>query len=87
MVRLVSHGEPREVIYWPNPSPYTDSSLDREIARRIRQSIVQDKSLSSCAHNVKIIAENGAVTLKRPVRSDEEKTAVEAKAAQFAGAD
>jgi hyperosmotically inducible protein len=48
---------------------------------------VQDKSLSSYAHNVKIIAENGAVTLKGPVRSDEEKTAVEAKAAEIAGAD
>jgi hyperosmotically inducible protein len=64
-----------------------ESQPDREIARKIRQSIVQDKSLSSYAHNVKIIAENGAVTLKGPVRSDEEKSAVEAKAAEIAGAD
>ena len=60
---------------------------DREIARQIRRSLVQDKSLSTYAHNVKIIAQNGMVTLKGPVRSDEEKTAVEAKATEIAGAD
>jgi hyperosmotically inducible protein len=48
---------------------------------------VKDKSLSTNAHNVKIIAQNGMVTLKGPVNSDSEKQAVEAKAAQIAGAD
>ncbi|HMJ23350.1 MAG TPA: BON domain-containing protein [Terriglobales bacterium] len=71
----------------PTADQQKENQPDREIARKIRQSIVQDKSLSSYAHNVKIIAENGAVTLKGPVRSDEEKTAVEAKAAEIAGAD
>jgi hyperosmotically inducible periplasmic protein len=45
------------------------------------------KSLSTNAHNVKIIAQNGMVTLKGPVNSDSEKQAVEAKADQIAGAD
>jgi hyperosmotically inducible protein len=71
----------------PTADQQKENQPDREIARKIRQSIVQDKSLSSYAHNVKIIAENGAVTLKGPVRSDEEKAAVEAKAAEIAGAD
>jgi hyperosmotically inducible protein len=71
----------------PTADQQKENQPDREIARKIRQSIVQDKSLSSYAHNVKIIAENGTVTLKGPVRSDEEKTAVEAKAAEIAGAD
>jgi hyperosmotically inducible protein len=71
----------------PTADQQKESQPDREIARKIRQSIVQDKTLSSYAHNVKIIAENGTVTLKGPVRSDEEKTAVEAKAAEIAGAD
>ena len=62
-----------------------ENRSDREIARQIRRSIVQDKTLSSYAHNVKIIAENGMVTLKGPVRSDEEKTAIETKAADIAG--
>lgn len=71
----------------PTADQQKENQPDREIARKIRQSIVQDKSLSSYAHNVKIISENGAVTLKGPVRSNEEKAAVEAKAAEVAGAD
>ena len=58
---------------------------DREITRQIRRSIVQDKTLSSYAHNVKVISQNGVVTLKGPVRSDEEKAAIEAKAVAVAG--
>ena len=60
---------------------------DLETARQIRRAIVKDKSLSSYAHNVKVISENGMVTLKGPVRSDEEKMAVESKAAEIAGQD
>jgi hyperosmotically inducible periplasmic protein len=71
----------------PTADQQKENQPDRELARQIRRSIVQDKSLSSYAHNVKIIAQNGMVTLKGPVRSDEEKTAVEGKAAEVAGAD
>jgi hyperosmotically inducible protein len=71
----------------PTADQQKEKRTDRDIAAKIRQSIVKDKSLSSYAHNVKIIAENGTVTLKGPVRSDEEKTAVESKAAEIAGAD
>ena len=45
-----------------------------------------DKSLSSYAHNVKVIAQGGQVTLKGPVRSDAEKQSIEAKAVEVAGA-
>jgi hyperosmotically inducible protein len=48
--------------------------------------VVTDKSLSVYAHNIKIIAQDGVVTLKGPVRSEEEKLAVEKKAAEIAGA-
>jgi osmotically-inducible protein OsmY len=58
---------------------------DTEITRDIRRSIVSDKSLSTYAHNVKIITQNGAVTLKGPVNSDDEKQNVAAKAAQVVG--
>ena len=71
----------------PTADQQKENRPDRELARQIRRSLVQDKSLSTYAHNVKIIAQNGMVTLKGPVRSDEEKTAVEAKAAEVAGAD
>jgi hyperosmotically inducible protein len=60
---------------------------DRDITQQIRKSIVGDKSLSTYGHNVKVITQNGMVTLKGPVRSEEEKKAVEEKAAEVAGAD
>jgi hyperosmotically inducible periplasmic protein len=59
---------------------------DRDVARKIRKSIMDDKNLSTYAHNVKVIARGGTVILKGPVRSDEEKTAIEAKAVEVAGA-
>ena len=38
-----------------------ENTPDREITQRIRQSIVKDKSLSTYAHNVKIITQDGQV--------------------------
>ena len=58
---------------------------DLAITRDIRRALVADKSLSTYAHNVKVITANGAVTLKGPVRSEEERKAVEAKAVEVAG--
>jgi hyperosmotically inducible periplasmic protein len=62
-----------------------ENKSDRELARQIRRAIVQDKSLSTYAHNVKIVAQGGTVTLKGPVKSEEEKSAIEQKAAEVAG--
>jgi hyperosmotically inducible periplasmic protein len=59
---------------------------DRDLMQKIRKSIVSDKSLSTYAHNVKVISMDGKVTLKGPVRSEEEKQSVETKAAEIAGA-
>jgi len=58
---------------------------DRETARRIRSLVVSDKSLSTYAHNAKIIVKDGTVTLKGPVRSDEEKDSIARKAVSVAG--
>ena len=63
----------------------SEHTSDRDLAKQIRQTIVKDDSLSTYAHNVKIIVKNGTVTLKGPVRSDEEKQAIVAKAAAIAG--
>ncbi len=69
----------------PTADQQTNNQSDREITRKIRQGIVKDKSLSTYAHNIKIITQNGMVTLKGPVRSEEEKKAIEAKATEIAG--
>ena len=62
-----------------------ENATDRDTAKRIRQSVVKDKSLSTYAHNVKIVVQGGQVTLKGPVRSEEEKQSIEAKAKEVAG--
>jgi len=62
------------------------NSSDIELTRKIRSSITKDKSLSTYAHNVKVVTQDGIVTLKGPVRSEEERKAVESKAADVAGA-
>jgi len=49
---------------------------DRDITAGVRKAIIADKSLSTYAHNIKIITTNGTVTLKGPVKSDGEKQQV-----------
>src|ERR1051326_8658534 len=56
----------------PTADQQKDNRTDRDITRQIRQSIVADDSLSTYAHNVKVITQNGQVTLKGPVRSEDE---------------
>lgn len=69
----------------PTADAQKQDSADRKITQQIRQSILKDKSLSTYAHNVKIISQNGQVTLKGPVRTEEEKQAIEMKAIEVAG--
>ena len=63
------------------------SLTDRDVMQKIRKALSADKSLSGYAHNIKIISENGQVTLKGPVRSTKEKKIIEAKAVDVIGAD
>lgn len=62
------------------------NTADRNLTKQIRASIYKDKSLSTYAHNIKIISQDGKVTLKGPVRSEDEKASIEAKAVAVAGA-
>jgi len=58
---------------------------DQEITRKIRVAVIGDKTLSTYAHNVKIITQNGMVTLRGNVRNEAEKRSIEAKAKTVAG--
>lgn len=62
-----------------------NNSSDLETTRRIRRLIMNDKALSTYAHNVKVITRNGHVTLKGPVNSRKEKEVTAAKAIEVAG--
>jgi osmotically-inducible protein OsmY len=63
----------------------SSAATDRQLTAKIRKALVADRTLSTYAHNVKIITQNGSVTLKGPVKSEEEKQQIAAKAADAAG--
>jgi hyperosmotically inducible protein len=63
----------------------SNSAADLDMTKRIRQSIMADKSLSTYAHNIKVVTVKGRVTLNGVVRSQDEKGIVEMKAANIAG--
>jgi hyperosmotically inducible protein len=58
---------------------------DRALTAKIRKSVMADKTLTTYGHNVKIISQNGTVTLKGPVHSDDEVKSILAKATEAAG--
>jgi hyperosmotically inducible periplasmic protein len=63
----------------------SENKSDRMTTKKIRQALMADKSLSTYAHNVKIITQDGVVTLKGPVNSEEEKQNIASKAAEVVG--
>jgi hyperosmotically inducible protein len=63
----------------------SESEADRTITQNIRKALTADDSLSTNAKNVKIITNDGMVTLRGPVNSETEKADIEAKAKQVAG--
>ena len=67
------------------PGDQSESEADRTLTQRVRQAVMADDSLSTNAHNVKIITNNGVVTLRGPVNSAQEKANIDAKAQQIAG--
>lgn len=54
----------------------SNSSSDVKITAAIRRVIMKDDSLTMTAKNVKIITENGMVTLRGPVTTAAEKTTI-----------
>ena len=69
----------------PTADDQKNDPADRTLSSSVRKALMSDKTLSTYAHNVKIIAQNGTVTLKGPVRSEAEKSTVAAAARQIAG--
>jgi len=67
------------------PFDQNENQADIDVTANIRSRVV-DRKLSINAHNVKIITQNGKVTLRGPVSTTEEKSVVEGIAADVAGA-
>lgn len=67
------------------PPDQSSAPEDVQLTRNIRQAVMKDKSLTMTAKNVKIISSGGKVTLRGPVNSAEEKTAIGNYATKAAG--
>jgi osmotically-inducible protein OsmY len=71
----------------PSADQQKMNPADRAITQKIRKAIHEDKGLSTYAHNIKVITQDGKVTLRGPVRSEDEKSNLQAKVAEIAGQD
>lgn len=69
----------------PTAGAQSNAKADLELSRNIRREITREKALSVYAKNIKIVARDGAVTLRGPVRSEEEKRLIDTIAKRFAG--
>ena len=63
----------------------SNSSSDLKITQAIRQALMKDSELSITAKNIKVITNNGQVTLRGPVRNAEEKAKINQLAKSAAG--
>lgn len=67
------------------PLDQAENSADIRITADIRKAVLDDKSMSVNAQNVKIMTERGVVTLRGVVDSVAERAAIESKALAVAG--
>jgi hyperosmotically inducible periplasmic protein len=67
------------------PIDQNENQKDIDITANIRKRVV-DTKMSVNAQNVKIITQDGKVTLRGPVKSEEEKAQIEKMAHEVAGA-
>lgn len=70
----------------PTAGDQSHSPADLDLVRRIRESIEADDSLSANGKNVKVITRDGNVTLRGPVKDENERKSIGDKAAKIAGA-
>ena len=63
----------------------SNSSADLKITQAIRQALGKDSELSITAKNIKVITNNGQVTLRGPVKNAQEKAKIDQLAKSAAG--
>jgi hyperosmotically inducible protein len=69
----------------PTADNTSNNASDRDVTQQIRKAVMDDGSLSTNAHNCKIVVQDGAVTLAGPVTSDAERTKVAQIAIRIGG--
>jgi osmotically-inducible protein OsmY len=63
----------------------SNSSADLKTTQAIRQALMKDSELSTTAKNIKIITNNGQVTLRGPVKNAQEKAKIDKLARSATG--
>jgi hyperosmotically inducible protein len=66
------------------PTDQSNSPAALRVTANIRKAVIADKTLSTYAHNVKIVTSGNTVTLRGPVATAEEKDRIAALARQNA---
>jgi osmotically-inducible protein OsmY len=67
------------------PASQPNDKADIKLAAAVRRALMKDKTLSTSAHNVKLVASQGTVTLRGPVKNEDEKSRVESVVKSVAG--
>ena len=67
------------------PTDQSNAKADIQLAAAVRRAIEPDKTLSTSAHNVKLVANGGVVTLRGPVANEAEKQKVAQLVAAVSG--
>lgn len=79
--------QPQSEVKKPTADDQKNNKADTDLTAQIRKSIMDDKTLSTAAHNVKIVTQDGKVTVRGAVTTQAEKDTVLAKAREIAGQD
>ena len=77
--------EPKPSNVSATPMDQSTDPKDVQLTQTIRQKLMEDKSLSFSAQNVKIITQNGKVILEGSVPNTKDRSRVELLAKQVAG--
>jgi Predicted periplasmic or secreted lipoprotein len=77
--------EPRPANVAVTPMDQSTDPKDVQLTQTIRQKLMDDKSLSFTAQNIKIVTQNGKVILDGSVPTEKDRSRVELLARQAAG--
>jgi hyperosmotically inducible periplasmic protein len=62
------------------PLDQSNEPADVELTQKVRKGITSNEAMSVQARNIKIITQSGVVTLRGPVKTQQEKTSIESLA-------
>jgi hyperosmotically inducible protein len=83
--RPITRQNQRDKAAVPTADQAGQNKSDVSVAADVRKSLMNDSTLSTNAHNCKVIVNSGVVTLAGPVATTDEKAKIESLATAVAG--